>query len=77
MALWANLHGGFVFGLVLIAPIALDAVLSAEARLRRIAGAALGGVRPRGAAGKLLHALWLECAAGVAKDLSASAPRCR
>ena len=26
MALWANLHGGFVFGLVLIAPIALDAV---------------------------------------------------
>ncbi len=35
MALWANLHGGFVFGLVLIAPIALDAVVSAEARLRR------------------------------------------
>ena len=34
MALWANLHGGFVFGLVLIAPIALDAVVSAEARLR-------------------------------------------
>jgi hypothetical protein len=29
MVLWANLHGGFVFGLVLIAPIALDAVLSA------------------------------------------------
>jgi hypothetical protein len=26
MALWANLHGGFVFGLALIAPIALDAV---------------------------------------------------
>lgn len=35
MALWANLHGGFVFGLVLIAPIALDAVLAAEARARR------------------------------------------
>lgn len=35
MALWANLHGGFVFGLVLIAPIALDAVVTAEARLRR------------------------------------------
>ncbi len=35
MALWANLHGGFVFGLVLIAPIALDAVVSAEPRLRR------------------------------------------
>ena len=35
MALWANLHGGFVFGLVLIAPIALDAVASAEAPMRR------------------------------------------
>ena len=30
MLLWANLHGGFVFGLVLIAPIALDAVLGAD-----------------------------------------------
>ncbi len=35
MALWANLHGGFVFGLVLIAPIALDAVLSADVALRK------------------------------------------
>src|SRR6267142_1244517 len=35
MALWANLHGGFVFGLVLIAPIALDAVLNADAELRK------------------------------------------
>jgi hypothetical protein len=35
MALWANLHGGFVFGLVLVAPIALDAVLSADSRLRK------------------------------------------
>ncbi len=35
MALWANLHGGFVFGLVLIAPIGLDAVLGAEASLRQ------------------------------------------
>ena len=35
MALWANLHGGFVFGLVLIAPIALDAVVGAEANSRR------------------------------------------
>jgi hypothetical protein len=34
MALWANLHGGFVFGLVLIAPIALDAVLNAEVKAR-------------------------------------------
>ncbi len=35
MALWANLHGGFVFGLVLIAPVALDAVLNAEPRERK------------------------------------------
>jgi hypothetical protein len=35
MALWANLHGGFVFGLVLIAPLALDAVVNADATLRR------------------------------------------
>ena len=34
MALWANLHGGFVFGLVLIAPVALDAVLGADATAR-------------------------------------------
>jgi hypothetical protein len=30
MMLWANLHGGFVFGLVLIAPIAADAVIGAD-----------------------------------------------
>src|SRR5271169_1360696 len=35
MALWANLHGGFVFGLVMIAPIALDAVVNAEASQRK------------------------------------------
>ena len=35
MALWANLHGGFVFGLVLIAPIALDAVLNADVKSRK------------------------------------------
>jgi hypothetical protein len=35
MVLWANLHGGFVFGLVMIAPIALDAVLNAPAASRR------------------------------------------
>jgi hypothetical protein len=35
MAMWANLHGGFVFGLVLMAPIGLDAVVSADAKLRR------------------------------------------
>lgn len=35
MALWANLHGGFVFGLMLVAPIALDAVLAAQESARK------------------------------------------
>lgn len=35
MALWANLHGGFVLGLVLVGPIALDAVLGADIKSRR------------------------------------------
>ncbi|MGE0753122.1 MAG: hypothetical protein AB7K64_21335 [Variibacter sp.] len=30
MALWANLHGGFILGLALIAPLGLDAALNAE-----------------------------------------------
>ncbi|MDR3469952.1 MAG: hypothetical protein P4M07_28835 [Xanthobacteraceae bacterium] len=36
IALWANLHGGFVLGLALVAPIALDALWNAE-RPRRVA----------------------------------------
>lgn len=35
IALWANLHGGFVFGLFFIAPAALDALVNAEAHARR------------------------------------------
>jgi hypothetical protein len=35
MALWANLHGGFVFGLFLIGPIALDAVVGAGDKMRK------------------------------------------
>ncbi len=35
IALWANLHGGFVFGLFLVAPIALDALLNAEPPSRK------------------------------------------
>jgi hypothetical protein len=36
MTLWANLHGSFVLGLALIAPVALDAMLNAQppARMR-------------------------------------------
>ena len=35
MTLWANLHGGFVFGLALIAPIALDAVWRKDPAARK------------------------------------------
>jgi hypothetical protein len=35
MILWANLHGGFVLGLALVAPIALDAMWNAEASQRK------------------------------------------
>jgi hypothetical protein len=35
MTLWANLHGGFVLGLALLAPIAVDAVWNAEASQRK------------------------------------------
>ena len=35
MALWVNLHGGFVLGLMLIAPIGLDAIWSAEPSYRK------------------------------------------
>src|ERR1700682_5502408 len=35
MALWASLHGGFVRGLMLVAPVALDAVWNAKPRSRQ------------------------------------------
>jgi hypothetical protein len=35
MTFWANLHGGFVLGLALMAPMALDAVWNADASLRK------------------------------------------
>ena len=39
-----------------------------QCRFAASAGAALGGIRHRRAGGRLLHALWLEFAAGVGKD---------
>ena len=35
MTLWANMHGGFAFGLALIAPFALEAFLAADRPVRR------------------------------------------
>lgn len=69
MTLWANLHGGFVFGLALIAPIALDAVWRKDAPARPslalrwigfgVAALAAGCITPYGwhallASGKIL-----------------------
>ncbi len=77
MALWANLHGGFVLGLVLIGPIALDAVWRAEAASRRalalrwaafgVAALAAGCCTPYG---------WNSLLASR-KDPRARQPRCR
>jgi hypothetical protein len=36
MVLWANLHGGFIFGLAMMAPIALDAAVGAPVHLRKL-----------------------------------------
>jgi hypothetical protein len=35
IALWANLHGGFIFGVMMVAPVALDAVAGADATTRK------------------------------------------
>jgi hypothetical protein len=43
MALWANLHGGFLFGLAMVGPVALDAVYGAEPRARRSLALRWGG----------------------------------
>jgi hypothetical protein len=37
MTLWANMHGGFAFGLALIAPFALEALLASERHARTTA----------------------------------------
>ena len=42
MALWANLHGGFAFGLALIAPFALEAWLAAPRERRPAVGGIWG-----------------------------------
>ncbi len=59
IALWANLHGGFVFGLVLAGAFAIDALWNAEPCAAEAAGAALGRVRVGCVGGLLRHALRL------------------
>jgi hypothetical protein len=43
MALWANLHGSFMFGLALIGPFALEALLAAAPERRRAVALRWGG----------------------------------
>lgn len=52
IALWANLHGGFTFGIFLIAPVALEALLGAapQERLRVVLRWALFGLAALAAA---------------------------
>ena len=52
MILWSNMHGGFVFGLALIAPFAVEAAADArgEARLAATRGWALFGLAATAAA---------------------------
>lgn len=52
IALWANLHGGFTFGIFLIAPVALEALINAPApdRLRVALRWALFGIAALAAA---------------------------
>ena len=45
MALWANLHGGFVFGLVLVGADRARRGAERGRGVAQIAGAALGGIR--------------------------------
>ena len=71
MVLWANLHGGFVFGLMMIAPVALDAVWSADPKLRASLVLRWAAFGVAALVAELLHALWLEFAAGVAEDSGA------
>ena len=47
MTAWVNMHGGFIFGLVLIGPFALEAVTEAPVGARLLAGARVGDVRSR------------------------------
>ena len=64
LALWANLHGGFVLGLALIGPIGLEALWTSACQGSRGAGRAMGAVRHRRPRGLLLHTLWLGHAVG-------------
>ena len=57
MLVWANMHGGYIFGLVLMGPFALEAVI--EAPTERVGRCArVGHVRSRRARGRAPQSLW-------------------
>jgi len=58
----------FVFGLVLIAPDRARRRPERGCETAQGAGAAVDGIRRGGAGAELLHAVWLEFAAGVTED---------
>ena len=58
IALWANLHGGFIFGLVLVAPVALEALMDAAAGTRLATVRAWGLFGSRLVGGGAPHSLW-------------------
>ena len=57
MTLWANMHGGFIFSLVLIGPFALEAVAEAPARAR-LSRARVDDVRSRRACRRAHQSVW-------------------
>ncbi len=71
MTLWANLHGGFVLGLVLIGAVALDAFGTSRRRTRWFA-ARRWFVVGRHSARVLPHALWLAARSRRRKISSSS-----
>ena len=77
MALWADLHGGFVLGLALIGPIGLEAIWCLERKYRFALAAAMGVVRTSRRRGDLLYALRPEHAAGRDENSGVWASCCR
>jgi hypothetical protein len=76
MMLWVNLHGGFVFGIALILPFAIEALLADKTRAAQVAGkwmlfaaAAVAAtfLNPRGLAGVLypFHLMALKSLASI------------
>jgi hypothetical protein len=60
MTAWANMHGGFVFGLALIAPFALEALMESPIGARLLAARAWAGFSLAALAASLVNPYGLE-----------------